>query len=522
MYEYLLQMKNITKEFPGVKALNNVNFNVTKQQIHALVGENGAGKSTLIKIICGVYTYGTYEGQIVFEGKERNFHSIRDVEKAGIACIHQELNLVPDLSVCENIFLNDKPSKFGIINFNEMYKRTKELLSNIGLDVDSENGVDPNEKVKNLGIGQKQLVEIAKALSKEAKLLILDEPTSALTEAEVDILLNILEGLRKKGVTCIYISHRLDEVMRIADTITVLRDGQTIDTCDRKKLDKDTMIKLMVGRDLKNLFPRVPHERKDLSFEIKNYSVRHPDIPGKMLIENVSLKAYKGEILGISGLMGAGRTELFTSVFGAFSDPAEGEVLIDGKKVNMNNPVDALNNGFFLLTEDRKKFGLNLIMSIRENTTLASLKKVSMLGVLDTNKAVFETNRYVKDIRIKTPNVEVQVNTLSGGNQQKVVIAKALMTKPKIVILDEPTRGIDVGAKYEIYKLMNELVEQGVTIIMISSEMEEILGMSDRILVMCNGRINGEFDITEATQEKLMHASTGSENEWKNLKKNMV
>lgn len=511
MHEYLLQMKNISKEFPGVKALDNVNFNVKRGEVHALVGENGAGKSTLIKILCGVYPYGSYEGQIILEGEEKRFSSIRDVERAGIACIHQELNLVPELSVSENIFLNEKPNKYGIVNFNEMYWRTKELLTNIGLDADSHNGVNPNEKLKNLGIGQKQLVEIAKALSKDTKLLILDEPTSALTEAEVDILLNILDGLRKKGVTCIYISHRLDEVMRIADTITVLRDGQTIETRERAKMDKETMIGLMVGRELKNMFPRVPHKRGELSFEIRNYSVKHPDIPGKMLLDNINLKAYKGEILGISGLMGAGRTELFTSIFGAFGEPATGEVFIEGKKVEINNPIDALKNGLFLLTEDRKKLGLNLLMSVKENTTLASLKKVSRFGILDNNKEVYETNKYVDKIKIKTPGVEVPVSTLSGGNQQKVVISKALMTDPKIIVLDEPTRGIDVGAKYEIYKLMNQLIEEGVTIIMISSEMEEILGMSDRILIMSNGRISGEFDISEATQEKLMKASTGSD-----------
>lgn len=508
--EYLLQMKSITKEFPGVKALSDVNFDVKRGEIHALVGENGAGKSTLIKILCGVYPYGTYEGQIIFDGEEKKFSSISDVENSGIGCIHQELNLVPELSVSENIFLNSKPNKFGIVDFNEMYKRTKELLVNIGLDVNSRNGVNPNEKLKNLGIGQKQLVEIAKALSRDIKLLILDEPTSALTETEVDILLGILDGLRKKGVTCIYISHRLDEVMKIADTITVLRDGLTIETREKTNIDKETMIKLMVGRELKNMFPRVTHTRGDLTFEIKNYSVRHPDIPGKMLIDNVNLKAYKGEILGISGLMGAGRTELFTSVFGALGEPTEGEVWIEGKKVNIKNPVEALNNGLFLLTEDRKKLGLNLIMCVKGNTTLASLKKVSRFGVLDNNKAVFETCKYVDDIKIKTPNVDVLVNTLSGGNQQKVVIAKALMTEPKVIVLDEPTRGIDVGAKYEIYKLMNDLVDKGVTIIMISSEMEEILGMSDRVLIMSCGKVKGEFDISEATQEKLIQASTGS------------
>ncbi|VBB08208.1 abc transporter [Lucifera butyrica] len=512
MQEYILQMQNITKKFPGVKALNNVNFSVKKGEIHALVGENGAGKSTLIKILCGVYPYGTYEGQIIFNGEEKRFATIKCVENAGIACIHQELHLAPDLSISENIFLNNKPNRFGIVNFDEMYRKTMELLGKIGLDIKSKNGVTPNDKIRNLGIGQRQLVEIAKALSVEAKLLILDEPTAALSEAETGILLNILDGLREKGVTCIYISHKLDEVMQIADTITILRDGETIETREKKNMSKETMIRLMVGRELKNMYPRVPHRRGALSFELKNYSVAHPDIMGKMLINNVNIKAYKGEILGIIGLVGSGRTELFTSVFGAFSEPARGEVFIEGEKVDIKSPMDALHNGFLLLSEDRKKFGLNLIMSIKENIILAALRKVAHWGVINSDKAVCETNRYINDLKIKTPSCEVLANTLSGGNQQKVVFAKCLMTVPKIIVLDEPTRGIDVGAKYEIYKIMNELVDQGVTIIMISSEMEEILGMSDRIITMSNGIITGEFEITEATQEKLMHASARREN----------
>lgn len=509
MREYLLQMKNITKIFPGVKALDNVNLNVKHAEIHALVGENGAGKSTLIKVLSGVYPYGTYEGDIIFDGEVKKFRNIRDVEQVGIACIHQELNLVPELSVAENIFLNNKPSRFGIIDFNEMYRKTRDLLHMIGLDVNSEHGVNPKEIIKNLGIGQKQLVEIAKALSTDVKLMILDEPTSALTEAEVDILLDILDGLRKKGVTCIYISHRLDEVMRIADTITVLRDGKTIGTKDRNDIDKPTIIKMMVGRELTNMFPRVPHTRGEESFEVRNYSVDHPDIPGKKLIDNVSFKAYKGEVLGISGLMGAGRTELFTSIFGAFRANATGEVFIHGKKVKIGNPFDALNNGLILLSEDRKRYGLNLIMSVRENTTLASLKKISRMGILNRNAEIEETNKRVCELRIKTPSIDTLVNNLSGGNQQKVVVAKALMVAPTIMVLDEPTRGIDVGAKYEIFKIINELIDQGVTVIMISSEMEEILGMSDRVIVMSNGRITAEFDIDQATQENIMRASTG-------------
>jgi D-xylose transport system ATP-binding protein len=507
MSDYILEMKNIVKTFPGVKALSNVDFKVIKGHVHALVGENGAGKSTLIKIISGVHRHGNYEGNIICNGNELKFTSISDVEKAGIACIHQELNVVPEMSVSENIFLNEKPTRFCFIDFEKMYVDTIELLKLIGMNTDTNITISPDEKIKNLGIGQKQMVEIAKALSKNVKIMIMDEPTAALTEAEVDILLGIVETLREKGVSVIYISHRLDEVMRIADEITVLRDGHTIETRERSEMDKDTMISLMVGRELTNMFPRVPHKRGEMVFEVKNYSVANPDVPGKLLIDNVSFKAYKGEILGFSGLMGAGRTELFSAIFGAFREKGEGDVFINGKKMNIEGPVDSLKNGLVVLSEDRKKMGLNLLMNIKENTTLAALHKVSNIGMLNDDKEVFYTKDYMDRIRIAAPNIDVKVSTLSGGNQQKVVIAKGLFCDPKVIIMDEPTRGIDVGAKYEIYKLMNNLVDDGVVIIMISSEMEEILGMSDRILTMANGRITAEFDINEATQEKLLKSS---------------
>ncbi len=509
MHEYILQLKNITKEFPGVKALNNVNLDVKKGEVHALVGENGAGKSTLIKIICGVYPYGTYKGQLLINGEEKRFSNIKEVEKEGIACIHQELNIVPDLSVAENIFLNDKPNKFGIVDYHELYRLAQELIFKVGLDDEICNHIKPTEKLKNLSIGQQQLVEIAKAISKDIKLLILDEPTSALTESESQNLLNVINNLRSKGVTCIYISHKLDEVMKIADRITILRDGNTIITTEKDNIDKETMIKHMVGRELKNMFPSRPSiKRGDVALEVKNYSVEHPVLRGRKLIDNVNLKAYKGEVLGISGLMGSGRTELFSSIFGVYDLNKEGDVLIEGKKVEIKSPIDAIRNGYFLLPENRKLQGLNLLMSVRENTTLATIDKLAKLSVINSDKEIDATKKYINELSIKTPNFNSVVNTLSGGNQQKVVVAKALMIEPKVLILDEPTRGIDVGAKYEIYKLINSLVEQGMAIIMISSEMEEILGMSDRILTMNGGRITGEFNISEATQEKLMLAST--------------
>ena len=500
MADYILQLQNITKTFPGVKALSDVSFGVQRGHVHALVGENGAGKSTLIKVISAVYPYGSYEGKVFFDGKECHFKNPREVEKVGIACIHQEMNLMPDMNVAENIFINNQPQKYGIIDFDEQYRLCQELLKKIGLDV------SPNELVRNLGVGQQQMVEIAKALSRDVRLLLLDEPTAALTEAEVDVLLDLVDKLRKSGVTCIYISHRLDEIMRLCDDVTIIRDGQTIDTRPKTSLTKDDMIALMVGREMTNLFP---HTRGEVGFEVRNFCVPHPEFPDRNLIKNVNLKAYKGEILGVSGLMGAGRTELFTAIYGAYRTKGSGEIYIDGQKVTINRPIDALKAGYFIVTEDRKKLGLNLIMSIKENTTLASLDKVSNYGVLDEDGEVAYTVKYVKEIRTKTPSIEVAVETLSGGNQQKVVLAKALMCTPKVMVLDEPTRGIDVGAKYEIYKIMNELVDRGVVIIMISSEMEEILGMSDRIVTIANGEITGEFDAKEATQEILMRAAVG-------------
>ncbi len=512
---YILSMQGIEKNFPGVKALDNVCLDVELGTVHAICGENGAGKSTLIKVLCGIHPFGSYKGKILLDGAECSFTNTSDAEKNGIVCIHQELELIPELSVGENIFLGNYPVKNGFIQWNSVYFETSKLLEKVGLGKEGDSPshkIDPYEKVLNLGIGQQQLVEIAKALARNARILILDEPTAALTEKEVDTLLGIVDGLRNKGITCIYISHRLDEVVRIADSVTVLRDGQTIGSKKISEITKKDIISMMVGRELANLFPREEHEKKELVFEIRDYSIDDPNIPGKKLVSNINLKAYKGEILGIAGLMGAGRTELFTSIFGAFSAHSTGEIYIKGSKVKINNTVDSLNHGIFLLTEDRKRFGLVLGMDIKENTTLASLNKVASCGFVDVSKEISETSKYIKILKTKTNSVEVDVRTLSGGNQQKVVLQKALMTLPKVLILDEPTRGIDVGAKFEIYKIMNQLVEKGVVIIMISSEMEEILGMSDRILVMNQGKITCEYDYREATQEKIMQASIGSSN----------
>jgi len=500
---YALEMIEITKEFPGVKALDRVSFKVKKGEIHALCGENGAGKSTLMKVLSGLYPAGTYQGEIRIEGEKKEFHQITDAETAGIAIIHQELALVKDMTVGENIFLGAEPTKRGVIQWDELYHQAAGWLKKVGLKV------SPETKIGTLGIGQQQLVEIAKALSKNTKILILDEPTAALTESEVEILMGLLHQLRENGVSCIYISHKMPEVFRLADSITILRDGRTIGTLNSKEADDDKVVSLMVGRELTERYPRVKRTPLETVLDVRNYCVWHKDIPGKQVIKNVNLTLRKGEILGIAGLMGAGRSELVMSLFGAYEGKAEGDVLIEGKPVQIRTVQEAIQAGLALVTEDRKRLGLVLGMDIKMNTAMAALEKVSKWGIINANEEIKWGQRYVDDLRTKTPSLETTVGTLSGGNQQKVVLGKWLMADPKILILDEPTRGIDVGAKYEIYHLMNKLVAQGVAIIMISSELPEVLGMSDRILVMRDGTFVKEIDWREATQENIMLAATG-------------
>jgi len=501
--EYILEMKNITKEFPGVKALDNVTFSVRKGEIHALCGENGAGKSTLMKVLGGVYPYGTYEGDIYINNEVMKFQNVKQSENAGISIIYQEFALVKELDVGENVYLGKLPGKAGIVDWDKLYYETPEFLNELGMDI------NPHTKIKDLGVGQQQLVEVAKALSKNAKILVLDEPSAALTESEVQTLMGILRELKKKGVTCIYISHKLGEVFDIADRITILRDGRSVGTYDIKDINEDKVISLMVGRELTERFPRENHTAGEVVMEVKGLNVYDPDGTGSLVINNVSFQIKKGEILGIAGLMGAGRTELVTSIFGGYAGKKYGEIFINGKKVEINKPGDAIENGLGLVSEDRKRYGLVLEQSVTTNTTLASIDKICDWGVINSNKEYLNTSQYVKELRIKTPTLRTKVNNLSGGNQQKVVLAKWLMTKPKILFLDEPTRGIDVGAKFEIYNIMNELVRQGVAIVMISSELPEILGMSDRILVMCEGAIRAEFDYRDATQERIMYYATG-------------
>jgi ABC-type sugar transport system ATPase subunit len=506
MSEYILEMQNIVKEFPGVRALDDVNLRVKKGEIHALVGENGAGKSTLMKVLSGVYPTGTYQGQILIDGQIQSFNGIKESEASGVAVIYQELALVKFMNVAENIFLgNEVKDERGVINWHKTYAKARDLLSEVHLDI------PPTTKIINMGIGAQQLTEIAKALSKDTQILVLDEPTAALNESESANLLGIIRKLKEKGVTCIYISHKLEEVLEIADSVTVLRDGHTIETRDatKEKITEDQIISMMVGRTLTQRFPRVEHKAGDTIMKVSNWTVPHPDIPGKNIIDNVSFEIKKGEILGLAGLMGAGRTELAMSLFGAFGTNISGEVLINDVKVHIANPEQAIQKGLGYVTEDRKSKGLVQGMNIIENSTLASHYRLSRGNIINKLEEILLTTKYVKQLHVKTTGLEQLVKNLSGGNQQKVILGKWLMTQPTVLILDEPTRGIDVGAKFEIYNIMNELVDQGVGIVMISSELPEVLGMSDRIIVMHEGKFTGELDSGEASQEKVMHLATG-------------
>jgi len=501
----ILEMKSITKTFPGVRALNNVSFQVTEGEIHCLVGENGAGKSTLMKVLSGVYPHGDYEGDILLRGEVQNFRGIPDSEHAGIAIIYQELALFPELTVYENILMGQELTKGLAIDWNETIRKATEMLKTVRLKV------NPEMKIKDLGIGQQQLVEIAKALCKDVKLLILDEPTAALNEDDAENLLSLILELKKKGITSVLISHRLKEVIHIADTVTVLRDGQTICTLDSKSGDvsEANLIKNMVGREINNIYPPRSHAVEPVVvLEIKNWNGYDPKL-GRTVLKEMNLKLHKGEIIGIAGLMGSGRTELAKSIFG---NPdryhLQGELLIKGKKVEFKSPRDAIAAKLAYASEDRKGNGLILIQDIKSNISLAKLERISSRGVTDQNLEVKFANEFKTSLNIKTPSVEQRVSNLSGGNQQKVSIAKWLFVEPEVLILDEPSRGIDVGAKFEIYTIMNRLVEQGMSIIMISSELPEVLGMSDRIYVVSAGRIAGELSRSEATQEKIMHMAT--------------
>ncbi len=501
----ILEMKAITKEFPGVKALNRVSFRVTRGEIHCLVGENGAGKSTLMKVLSGVYPHGSYSGEILLDGVAQSFRGIRDSERAGIAIIYQELALVPELTVYENIFLGNEIRSGALVNWNETIRRAGELLRRVRLDV------NPEAKIKDLGVGKQQLVEIAKALSRNVKLLILDEPTAALNEDDSANLLNLLRGLREQGVTCILISHKLKEVISIADSITVLRDGQTITTLDARRgaIAEGLVIKHMVGREIDNIYPPRPDKQiGSVTLEVRNWNAVDP-AQGRKILHDVAINVRRGEIVGVAGLMGSGRTELALSIFGNSRHyQLAGELYVQGQRRELRQPEEAIRAGIAYVTEDRKGNGLILIQDIKENITLANLQAIARRSIIDANAEVQVANGYQRSLSIKTPSVEQRVSNLSGGNQQKVCLGKWLFVKPHILILDEPTRGIDVGAKYEIYTLMNQLVQQGMSIIMISSELPEVLGMSDRVYVISAGRVAGELSSGEATPEKVMHLAT--------------
>jgi putative multiple sugar transport system ATP-binding protein len=501
----ILEMKGITKEFPGVKALDNVSFQVKEGEIHCLVGENGAGKSTLMKVLSGVYPHGTYSGEIMFNGRVQQFGGIRDSEKTGIVIIYQELALVPEMTIYENIFLGNELSNGWRMNWNETIKQATAMLRKVKLNVNAA------VQVKELGVGKQQLVEIAKALSKDVRLLILDEPTSALNEGDVDNLFVLLRELKAQGVTCIMITHKLKEIMEIADSVTVLRDGQTICTLDARKgeTSEQIIIKHMVGREIENIYPPRAHQRsEDVVLEVKKWTA-YDRVVERNVLKDADFTVRKGEIVGFAGLMGSGRTELALSIFG---NPAgyrvEGELLLKGQKCRFNHPHDAIEAGIAYVSEDRKRNGLILIQDVKQNVTLANLHELANRGVIDGNAEIKVANGYKTSLNIKTPSIEQKVSNLSGGNQQKVSLAKWLFVKPNLLILDEPTRGIDVGAKFEIYTLMNILVEQGMSIIMISSELPEILGMSDRIYVVSAGHITGELTRAEATQERIMQLAT--------------
>jgi putative multiple sugar transport system ATP-binding protein len=503
----ILEMRSITKEFPGVKALSDVSITVRAGEVHAICGENGAGKSTLMKVLSGVYPYGTYEGEIVYQAQEVRFKDIRSSEAAGIVIIHQELALIPELSITENIFLGNEPARGGVIDWKDAKKRAVQLLARVGLRD------DPDTLIKDIGVGKQQLVEIAKALNKDVKLLILDEPTAALNENDSQHLLDLILGLKGKGIASIMISHKLNEIEQIADSITIIRDGKTIETLDVRggDVNEDRIIRGMVGRSLQSRFPdRTPHIG-EVFFEVRDWTVQHPLVAERLVCKNESFTVRRGEIVGFAGLMGAGRTELAMSIFGrSYGTFLDGKVFKDGKEIQLKSVSDAIDNGLAYVSEDRKSLGLNLLDDIKRSVVSAKLSKISRGQVVNDFKEHEIADEYRKSLRIKTPTVDEGVAKLSGGNQQKVVLAKWMFTDPDLLILDEPTRGIDVGAKFEIYGIIQQLAAQGKGVIVISSELPELIGLSDRIYTIFEGQITNEFTSAEAEPEMLMKSMTST------------
>ncbi|ANC31040.1 multiple monosaccharide ABC transporter ATP-binding protein [Isoptericola dokdonensis] len=502
----ILEMRSITKEFPGVKALSDVTLTVEQGEIHAICGENGAGKSTLMKVLSGVYPHGTYDGEIVFDGRPAEFGSINDSEARGIVIIHQELALVPYLSVAENIFLgNETRGRLGLIDWNDANHRAAELLRRVGL---VEN---PTTPIGTLGVGKQQLIEIAKALSKEVRLLILDEPTAALNDTDSEHLLELLRALRDEGITCIIISHKLNEIEEIADRTTIIRDGQTIETIDMSEATstQDRIIRGMVGRDLEHRYPERTSVVGDEVLRVEDWNVDHPTQAGRQVIVDASFTVRAGEVVGIAGLMGAGRTELAMSIFGrSYGRNVHGRIYKNGQEIHTRTVSEAIGHGIAYATEDRKHYGLNLIDDVRRNISLASLDRLASRGWVNGNEELRVAEEYRGSLNIKTPTVLAEVGKLSGGNQQKVVLSQWLLTDPDVLILDEPTRGIDVGAKYEIYTIINKMVAEGKAVVVISSELPELLGICDRVYTLAFGRITGELPVADATQERLMELMT--------------
>ena len=505
MSDVILEMRSITKTFPGVKALSDVTLQVQRGEIHAICGENGAGKSTLMKVLSGVYPHGSYDGDIVYEGETVQFQGIRDSEHRGIVIIHQELALIPELSIAENIFLGNETATNGLIDWNATNARAAKLLDRVGLNE------NVTSRIVTLGVGKQQLVEIAKALSKEVKLLILDEPTAALNDDDSEHLLDLLRGLRDEGITCVIISHKLNEIAAIADTTTVIRDGKTIQALNMKRdeVTEEKIISLMVGRDLEHRFPEHVSTVGEEVLRIENWTVHSPTQMGRVVVKDVSMTLRAGEIVGLAGLMGAGRTELAMSVFGhSWGTGITGQLYKNGKPIEAKTVRSAIKHGLAYATEDRKRFGLNLIEDIKRNVSAAALGKLATRGWVDDNQEFATAEGFRKSMNIKAPSVLSITGKLSGGNQQKVVLSKWIFTNPDVLILDEPTRGIDVGAKFEIYTIINKLADEGKAILVISSELPELLGICDRIYALSAGRLTGEVARADATPERLMHFMT--------------
>ncbi len=504
MNERILELKNITKDFIGVRALNDVSFDVKKGEVHSIIGENGAGKTTLMKVLSGAYPCTSYDGEILCKGDTQHFHTPRHAKEAGIEMIYQEVHLIPELSVIENIMVGDIRRKMGfMVDWNAMESDAKRILDEVGLDI------DPEEKARKLSTSQQQMVAIAKSTIKKPMVLVLDEPTSSLTNNEKENLFKIINKLKNLGISSIYISHKIEEVIEISDRISIMRDGNIIKTLEQKDFDIDNIITLMVGRTLDNRYPARKKMPGDEVLRVESLTVPHPYIKDRKLVQDVSFSLKKGEVLGIGGLVGAGRSELVNAIFGYLKPEPEYKIFIEGEERRIDSIKSAIKNGIALLTEDRRATGIIPALSIRENATIVSLKKMSKYGVISHTKEKEILNDYIGKLNIKANDTETRIKTLSGGNQQKVVMSKWLIQKPKVMILDEPTRGIDVGAKFEIYNLINALTEEGMSFIIISSELPELLGMCDRFIVLCNGRITAGFDQCEATEDRIVAAATG-------------